>query len=316
MCQANKYARNTLHRSGTTLGIASPGSRRSLSYLADTPTLTEQLQTRGIVKHNLLSVTLLDATNGILSIGGTIAPQIEESKFRAQKELEYLDRLHVPEEREKLEAEISTYMNFAIPSGSTHEDHFKWVDTSDMIAGWHQALASGIWINGVKVLKNQPVLFDLNCPFILAPVGAAEAFHEALPGARRLTSLLDDHPKGSNGLFAIPCLTDTNIEFELAGWRFPLGKGEVREDAILGPVGGWLSLGQVDLGENMTNEATGTGYCVSIVVESDMGIRKKWQRSAMRDVWVLGEPFFRGMGIVFDMADGKGKGGRIGFRVY
>lgn len=318
LCQANKYSSNTLLKSGTVLGLAPPGAKRALSHLSDTNTLLEQLLSQDIVRHNLASVTLLDATSGILSLGGTIAPLIEEAKVRVEKELNYLDRVHVPEEREKMENEINGYMSFAMPPGSTHEDHFKWVDTSNMVAGWHQALASGIWINGVKVLKNQPVLFDINCPFILAPVGPAKAFHEAIPGARRLNSLLDDATEEAHGLFAFPCLIGVDIEFELAGWRFPFGRGEVREDAVLGPVGGSLSLGQVDLRSNKTalDETVGTGYCGSIVVESGMGVRKEWQNSAMQDVWVLGEPFFRGIGVVFDMGDDKGKGSRIGFRVY
>lgn len=256
----------------------------------------------------------------MLSLGGTIAALVEEVRIRAEKELTYLDRWDVPEERAKMEADIAGYMSFAMPQGSTHEDHFKWVDTSNMVAGWHQALMTGIWVNGVKILKNQPVLLDVNCPFIIAPIGAAETFYEAIPGGRSLSSLIEDaeQQKQANEFHVFPCLNEVNIDFELAGWRFPFGRGEAREDALFGPVGSRFSLGQVDLGNgtNSSDDAVGTGYCVGIVIESTMDIRRDRSQSAMRDVWVLGEPFFRNTGVVFDMGDKKRKDGRIGIRVF
>lgn len=77
--------------------------------------------------------------------------------------------------------------------------------------------------------------------------------------------------------------------------------------------GGKFSLGRLE---------SGSGYCVGAVVETRMGIReerdeivhdgKNRGRSAasrgglggngMRDVWVIGEGFFRGVGGVFDVS--------------
>lgn len=76
--------------------------------------------------------------------------------------------------------------------------------------------------------------------------------------------------------------------------------------------GGKFSLGRLE---------AGSGYCVGAVVETRMGIREerdevvhdgKRGRSAagrgglggngMRDVWVIGEGFFRGVGGVFDVS--------------
>ena len=73
-------------------------------------------------------------------------------------------------------------------------------------------------------------------------------------------------------------------------------------DALYGPAGGSFSLGKL---------ADGTGYCVGAVVETRMGLRKEWMGSGMKSVWVLGEPFFRGLGVVFDI-----EGGRVGVRTY
>ena len=75
--------------------------------------------------------------------------------------------------------------------------------------------------------------------------------------------------------------------------------------------GGKFSLGRLE---------AGSGYCVGAVVETRMGIREerdevvydgKRGRSApnrgglggngMRDVWVIGEGFFRGVGGLFDV---------------
>jgi len=74
-------------------------------------------------------------------------------------------------------------------------------------------------------------------------------------------------------------------------------------DALYGPTGGRFSLGKL---------ADGTGYCVGSVVESSsMAYGKEWFESGLKDVWVLGEPFFRGLGVVFDMEQG-----RVGVRTY
>lgn len=321
LCQPGKYSPHTLHNSGTILGLAPPGPTRSLSRLSKQPTFLEQLSEQALVSHSLWSLTLLTADTGVLSLGGTIAPHMEESKIRAEQQLSYLGRLSDPFAVASMEEEIKGAMAFAIPAGSTHEDHFSWSDVGQRgVEGWYMTLMTGVWVNGVKVLKNQPALLDANCPFIIAPVGAASPLYNAIPGGGSLSSLLEDRQKdGETGSFyAYPCLNEVQIEFEVAGWRFPLGKAEMREDAVHGPVGGPFSLGQVDLrsDRNDTGARVGTGYCVGIIVESKMGIKKDWERSAMRDVWVLGEPFFRGLGVAFDMGDKEGKGAKIGFRVY
>jgi len=68
--------------------------------------------------------------------------------------------------------------------------------------------------------------------------------------------------------------------------------------------GGRLSLGRYK---------EGSGYCVGAVVETGMGVRGggKGERevkvgelagNGMRDVWVIGEGFFRGVGGAFDVS--------------
>lgn len=82
----------------------------------------------------------------------------------------------------------------------------------------------------------------------------------------------------------------------------------------------------MDMNESLVN----SGYCVGSVVMSQVGEvsgsangdgNGNGYRSGMKDVWVLGEMFFKGMGIVFDdgsegqKGNGNGKA-RIGFRKY
>ena len=88
----------------------------------------------------------------------------------------------------------------------------------------------------------------------------------------------------------------------------------VREDDIHGPAGGRFSLGKVGLGSDHYNASIlGTGYCISLLVEMDT---KSRQMSNVEDFWVLGEPFFRGLGVTFDLGDKNGKGDGIGMRTY
>lgn len=62
----------------------------------------------------------------------------------------------------------------------------------------------------------------------------------------------------------------------------------------IGMPGGKLNLGRLE---------EGSGYCVGAVVETIMGVGEDGEMAGngMRDVWVLGEGFFKGVGGVFDV---------------
>ena len=104
---------------------------------------------------------------------------------------------------------------------------------------------------------------------------------------------------------------------EFGGELFRVAKaGGSSEESLNGPVGGRFSLGGLrypkgDEDGDGEGNATTSSYCVGVVVESDMGTRGGWKGSGMKNTWVLGEPFFRGLGVVFDIA-----GQRVGFRDY
>ena len=76
--------------------------------------------------------------------------------------------------------------------------------------------------------------------------------------------------------------------------------------------GGRFSLGRLE---------EGSGYCVGAVVQTNMGIKRgenardtgttarqagELAGNGMRDVWVIGEEFFKGVGGVFDVSLGSG----------
>ena len=284
-----KTSRYTLLSSGSVLGLASQ------SPLVRLPgyNLLRQLQEKRLISKNMWSITLLDSETGILSIGSTIAKEMEKAKLQGELELQ---RFGDPAATEELvKQEVESKLSLPMPDNLPIDAHFKWTNIQGA-AGWWTALMSGVWVNGAKVLKNQPVLFDAQCPFILAPPTAVSRFYEAIGGVIRL-------PEPNNNFFAFPCLNQVNVAFELGGWNFPSMSGEgTRADAMHGPAGGRFSLGKM---------GNGTGYCVGTVVETRMGMKRDWAPSGMQDMWVLGEPFFRGLGVVFDDDNG-----RVGFRTY
>ena len=138
----------------------------------------------------------------------------------------------------------------------------------------------------------------------MAPPVAAKAFYASVSGSRAL-------PPPYDNFYAFPCLNPPVLHFELGGTMFPFMQGG-RAAQWTGLPGGRFSLGRL---------RAGSGYCVGAVVETRMGIRdeksevldkgRRGTRSGanqevmggngMRDVWVIGEGFFRGAGGVFDV---------------
>lgn len=162
------------------------------------------------------------------------------------------------------------------------------------------------------MLKNQPVLLDVNCPFVLAPGLAARTFYESIGGALAIGELNSRNESVASGFWKFPCLNKVSVAWEFGGKMFQAFKEGGREEGLFGPAGGAMSLGKY-----VEEEGANSGYCVGIVLESHMGMGRKeddpWKNSGMRDMWVLGEPFFRGLGVVFDA---ETDGGRIGFGNY
>ena len=156
----------------------------------------------------------------------------------------------------------------------------------------------------VESNQSQADILQINSPFILAPPLAAKAFYASVSGSRPL-------PPPFSNFYVFPCLNPPALHFEFSGTLFPFMQGG-RGAEWSGIPGGKFSLGRLE---------AGSGYCVGAVVETRMGIREernevvydgKRGRSApnrgglggngMRDVWVIGEGFFRGVGGLFDVS--------------
>lgn len=282
------------------LGLSPYSSSSPLSRLDSSP-LLQQLLSAQVLRKDVFSITLLDSTSGILSLGGTLARQVEEAKIRTNVEIDLLGDDSVT--MEKINTSVTNQLALTFPADL--EDQFRWVPTRGAAEGWWTTLLAGLWVNGIKVLKNQPVLFDIQSPFILAPPLAARKFYESIGGCSRLAKPYDMFWK-------FPCPNRPQIMLEFGGWWFPIMSSEgSREESLWGPDGGRLSLGKLNMGEN----GTVSGYCVGRVVETRMGLRagegQEWEGSGLRDVWVMGEPVFWGVGIAFD-----GERQRMGFRNY
>lgn len=289
ICQPLHSSRQTLLPSSNMLGLAPHGPLQRLPGYG----ILQQLRREGAIPKELWSITLLDSENGILSLGTTIAKEVERAKIQGEVELQMMG--DATADTELLEDEVNKKLAFSMFDSLPPEAHFKWTGLQGA-AGWWTSLMTGVWVNNAKVLKNQPILLDIQCPFILAPPAAITRFYGAIGGAIRLP-----HPFDS--FFAYPCLNKVYTAFDLGGWKFPGMTGDgVVGDALHGPAGGRFSLGKMQ---------GGTGYCVGSVVETEMGTGKGWANSGIQDTWVLGEPFFRGLGLVFDNDNG-----RIGIRSY
>ena len=317
LCTAPKYSIFTRHNSGAILGLASQFSAKGqspLSRMTTSPGLLSTLLDHKIIHNSIASLTLFDSASGVVTLGGTIAYEMETAQIRSEVELDFLGKTDTlsPTEIETKIADIVKHRMNSFPT--TTDEQFKWLpsntaakSTSGTFSGWWTPLMSGVWINGHKALRNQPVLLDLQCPFILAPSNAARKFYESIGGARKLTSVLmtagsnDSITDADDRFWLVPCSNPASVAFEFAGWMFPALHGQTRDDAVNGPIGGPQSLG-------LWKE--GTGYCVGVVVESRMD-DEDWTGTGMQNSWVMGEPFFRGIGVAFDMEKG-----RVGFRSY
>ena len=119
----------------------------------DTQTLVSQLVEKEVIKRPVFSLMLINNHEGILSLGGTTASAIEKIQRRANEALGQLGSNNDDKKLDKRRiGDVSRGMNWV--------DHWKWshVQGAD---GWWQILMPGVWVEGRKVLKNQPVVLDV-----------------------------------------------------------------------------------------------------------------------------------------------------------
>ncbi|MCJ1395559.1 hypothetical protein MMC18_008445 [Xylographa bjoerkii] len=306
-CRPSRSSSATLGASGSVLGLA---PSLHLSQI-DSPTLLGQLLDNNIIQRPIFSVMFINGQEGVLSIGGTLAKAVEMVVQRTKDELERLTSPdNTPETADNTLSKRSPHPLAAPMQGRepAWQEGWRWSKVQGA-EGWWQILLQGVWVDGSKVLKNQPAVVDINTPFILAPPLAAKAFYASVSGSLQL-------PVPHDSFYIFPCLNPPLVDFEFDNWRFPAMQGGKGAEWF-GMPGGRFSLGRYK---------EGSGYCVGAIVQTAMGVKHgganegegknmggggKLAGNGMRDVWVIGEGFFRGVGGVFDF-----KEQRVGFRTY
>ncbi|KUJ16316.1 uncharacterized protein LY89DRAFT_685326 [Mollisia scopiformis] len=247
-----------------------------------------QLIEKQILDAPIWSILLVNGKEGIFSMGGTSVASDREVERETADDL---DRIGGHQSRQ--EEHGRNEHNSRKSEDDLNE--WKWIKVQGA-EGWWQVLMRGIWIDGVKILANQPAVLDVNTPFIIAPPLAARTFYSSISGSKQLPPPFDQFT-------AYPCFNPPRVHFEFASWNFEVLKGK-RDQGTFSP-GGRFSLGRM---------TTGSGYCLGIVVESRMGARAAEARESksgvkveggdgLSDVWVIGEPFFRDVQIAFNWRD-------------
>ncbi|KAH6676269.1 aspartic peptidase domain-containing protein [Halenospora varia] len=245
---------------GAYLGLA-PSTH--LSQLRGT-SLMPQLIEREIIDRPMWSIVLLNSREGLFSMGGTAIATIKEIEKESESAL-----LHNGGHEELKRGEEFDW-----------EGDWKWLKVQGS-EGWWQISMDGIWVEGEKILRQQPIILDVNTPFIIAPPQAAQTFYASISGSRQL-------PEPHDQFYAYPYLNPPQLHYEFGGWKAEVLKG--KRDPLASALGGRLSLGRI---------AVGSGYCIGVVVESRMGVGEDGG-NGLADTWIIGEPFFRDVHVAFD----------------
>ena len=189
-CRPRKASQLTLGPSGSILGLA-PSEHLSQTGGAS---ILKQLVEKGVIEQPIFSVTLVGKGEGVLSIGGTIAEEVEKILEETRRDLDAAggDVEEKTEEMKKVEADLN-----GDDRESLAESDLK-IDTVDEVSqvdeagtelikrgleadtgvgewtkdwawaktqgaeGWWQILMPSVWVDGMKVLKNQAVVIDVS----------------------------------------------------------------------------------------------------------------------------------------------------------
>lgn len=162
-CRPSKSSLKTLQASGAMLGLA---ASTSLSQ-TKTPSLLKQLVEKGMIERDIWSLLLINGREGVFSVGGTAAEAVEMVDRETREELDKIGELErqaaqVSSAQEKVKRDL-TKKGKALELKRGLENwsaSWKWskVQGAD---GWWQILMQGVWTDGSRVLKNQPVILDV-----------------------------------------------------------------------------------------------------------------------------------------------------------
>ena len=188
-CRPSHSSINTLLPSGSLLGLA-PSTQLSQTK---TPSFVAQLLEKHLIERPVFSIMLINGEEGVLSIGGTSAGAVEMVEKHTRDTLDKAGAL------EGGEPDISTpkivkrsgRMDKAVSARQTDwEDAWKWSKVQGA-EGWWQTLMDGVWVDGSKVLKNQPVVIDVGDPVQVDLLRAYSIFEG---GFQLIGRWSDQHP--------------------------------------------------------------------------------------------------------------------------
>lgn len=146
----------------------------------ETPTLLQQLVEQKIIERGIFSVMLINGQEGVLSVGGTGAEAVDlvEAQTRRQlDEIGALERTTTAVTGQSASTDMNTMLKREIEADTTivqdptpdWRSGWKWSKVQGA-EGWWQVLMQGVWVDGSKVLKNQPVVIDVRpAPLLLSP---------------------------------------------------------------------------------------------------------------------------------------------------
>ena len=109
---------------------------------------------------------LINGQDGVLSIGGTAAKAVDMAVQKTKDVLDALDPAKAEAKKEqellKREGKRSAKDGKAIGARqSDWDDGWRWSKVQGA-EGWWQILMQGVWVDGSKVLRDQPVVVDVS----------------------------------------------------------------------------------------------------------------------------------------------------------
>ena len=161
-CRPPKSSLSTLGPSGSKLGLApyeSVGQTHSTS-------LVSQMLDKKIINRPVFSIMLINSDHGVLSFGGTLAPAVELVDEQTKVQLEHVGKMEkgeIPEGTPPPKAEVTKRATtVSLDKRTVHWDSgYTWTHVQGA-EGWWQVLLQGIWVDGVRVLRNQAAVLDVS----------------------------------------------------------------------------------------------------------------------------------------------------------
>lgn len=136
-----------------------------------TPTLLQQLVEQKIIERGVFSVMLINGQEGVLSVGGTGAEAVDMVEAQTRRQLDEigaLERTTSPVTGQTASPDVHPILKREIEADTTivqdptpdWRSGWKWSKVQGA-EGWWQVLMQGVWVDGSRVLKNQPVVIDV-----------------------------------------------------------------------------------------------------------------------------------------------------------